>query len=204
MGAADACARRLGLPILAHVETARLLEGKLTVTRLLADGDALDLGLSPDGAGSWCLQALHTPGHAPGHLSFYDPHYRLLFAGDMVSTLSSVAIVPPEGDLVVYLDSVRRLQALPARLLLPAHGAPTARPAFALEECLEHRRVRERQLLATLEKGPVSVPQLARDLYRGLPAGLAHLAEAQTLAGLLKLQREGRAATDGDVWRGAN
>src|SRR5207237_720111 len=82
----------------------------------------LALGACPDGGGPGHLEALHTPGHAPGHLAFYEPHYRLLFAGDMVSTLSSVVIAPPEGDLVVYLRSLERLRTLDCRLLLPGHG----------------------------------------------------------------------------------
>jgi hypothetical protein len=44
------------------------------------------------------------------------------------------------------------------------------------------------------------VPDLARDLYRGLPAGLMPLAELQLLAGLQKLGREGRAARAGTGW----
>jgi len=139
-----------GVPILAHAATARLLAGKITVTRELADGARLDLGFAADGK-PWWLEAVLTPGHAPGHLVFYEPHYRLLFAGDMVSTSSSVVIAPPEGDLAAYLDSLRRLQALPARLLLPAHGGPTPRVQVALKDCLEHRRQREEQLLAAAQ-----------------------------------------------------
>src|SRR6202040_1481243 len=97
----------------------------------IQDGDRLDLGTRPDGIGEpggvsprgWDLQALHTPGHASGHLAFYEPHYRLLFAGDMVSTISSVVIAPPDGDLTIYLESLRRLAALDCGLLLPGHGS---------------------------------------------------------------------------------
>ena len=55
-----------------------------------------------------------------GHLVFHEPRYRLLFAGDMVSTITSIVIAPPEGDLAVYLQSLRRLGELDCRLLLPA------------------------------------------------------------------------------------
>jgi endoribonuclease LACTB2 len=151
------------------------------------------------------LQAIHTPGHAPGHLSFWEPRYRLLFVGDMISTLSSVLIPPPpEGDLAVYLDSLRRLQTFPARLLLPAHGSPSARPAFILEQALTHRREREEHLLQSLSAEPRGVPELAVEMYRGLPAELMRFAEMQVVAGLHKLQREGRVEvvdTAGNIWR---
>jgi ribonuclease/clavin/mitogillin len=200
VGAAMACAERYGVPILAHAETARLLAGKVRIDQLLAEGDRLDLGTAPHGRGSWHLEALHTPGHAPGHLAFFEPDYRLLFAGDLVSTLSSVVITPPEGNIPDYLASLRRLKTLPTRLLLPAHGPSSARPNHTIDEAIEHRAKREEQLLAAL--GPVSrtVADLTLDLYRGLPSALLPLAELQTLAGLDKLHREGRARAEGAGW----
>jgi glyoxylase-like metal-dependent hydrolase (beta-lactamase superfamily II)/8-oxo-dGTP pyrophosphatase MutT (NUDIX family) len=205
IGAVAACARRYGVPVLAHPATAAALRGKVEVQRELHDGERLDLGRLPSGGDDWHLEAVHTPGHARGHLAFYEPHYRLLFAGDMVSTLSSVVIVPPEGDLAEYIASLRRLQTYPARLLLPAHGPVSARPAFTLAECLEHRRKREEQLLQMLGAAPRLIPDLAREIYRGLPANLLRLAELQVLAGLQKLQREGQVievpTADGTAWQ---
>jgi glyoxylase-like metal-dependent hydrolase (beta-lactamase superfamily II) len=113
----------------------------------------------------------------------------------MISTLSSVIIAPPDGDLAVYLDSLRLLQKYPARLLLPAHGAPSSRPAMVLAESLKHREEREQQLLAALAAGLGTVPELAVEMYRGLPAKLMRFAEMQVLAGLRKLESEGRAQT---------
>jgi glyoxylase-like metal-dependent hydrolase (beta-lactamase superfamily II)/8-oxo-dGTP pyrophosphatase MutT (NUDIX family) len=195
IGAADACARRYGVPILAHRLTAQALHGRVPVDRRIEDGDCLDLGPAPDGRGRWHLRAIHTPGHASGHLAFYEPRYQLLFVGDMISMLSSVLIPPPpEGDLAIYLDSLRSLQTYPARLLLPAHGSPSARPAFVLEQSLAHRREREEQLLQVLTDAPRSVAEITVEVYRGLPAELMRFAEMQVLAGLHKLQREGRAA----------
>ena len=123
----------------------------------------------------------------------------------MASTLSSVVLTPPEGDVTEYLASVRRLRALPARLLLPAHGPVTARPAAVLDECIDHRRKREEQLLQALAAAPRRVRELAQEMYRGTPAEVMPYAEKQVLAGLLKLRREGRAAQEGDgddpCWR---
>ena len=184
----------------------RALAGKVEVRRELADGERLDLGPAPDGAGRWHLEAVHTPGHARGHLAFVEPRYGLLFAGDMVSTLSSVLIAPSEGDLATYLASLRRLQDYALRLLLPAHGPPSARPAFILEECLAHRAQREAELVAALAGPPRTAAELAVEVYRGLPAPMMKYAQMQIEAGLLKLEREGRAeAVPGPgeaAWRG--
>jgi glyoxylase-like metal-dependent hydrolase (beta-lactamase superfamily II)/8-oxo-dGTP pyrophosphatase MutT (NUDIX family) len=197
VGAAAACADRYHVPVLAHPLTARALAGKVEVRQEVEEGGRLDLGPAPDGHGRWHLEALHTPGHAAGHLAFYEPRYGLLFAGDMVSGLSSVLIAPPEGDLTLYLASLRRLQALPARLLLPAHGSPRTNPAAVLEECLAHRRQREEELLGVLGDQPRTVADLAQEVYRGLPGPMMRYAELQVLAGLRKLEREGRVAAVG-------
>src|SRR5262249_32128120 len=143
--------------IWAHSQTARLLQDKVTVHRAIHDQECLDLGTAPDRCGSWHLQALHTPGHASGHLAFYEPHYRLLFAGDLVSTQTSMIIAPPDGDLAVYLRSLKIIQALDCRLLLPAHGGATAQPARLIEEALELRAKREQQILEALAEGPRSI-----------------------------------------------
>jgi glyoxylase-like metal-dependent hydrolase (beta-lactamase superfamily II)/8-oxo-dGTP pyrophosphatase MutT (NUDIX family) len=192
VGAANVCAARYRVPVLAHPETARLLAGKVEVTGFLNDGDTLDLGESPARDGRWALHALHTPGHAPGHLVFHEPRYRLLFAGDLISMLSSVVIAPPEGNLAQYLASLRRVLDYPCRILFPAHGGPSTRASHVLQQNIEHRLERERQLLDALADGPRSVPELVTLVYRGLPANLRRLAELQVQAHLEKLTAEGK------------
>jgi glyoxylase-like metal-dependent hydrolase (beta-lactamase superfamily II)/8-oxo-dGTP pyrophosphatase MutT (NUDIX family) len=201
IGAAAVCAERYGVPVWAHPWTARVLEGKVAVGRTLQDGDRLDLGAAPSGVGPWYLEAVHTPGHAPGHLAFYEPYYGLLFAGDMVSTMTSIVIAPPDGDLAVYLDSLRRLRSYPCRLLLPSHGNASASPLKTIDASLAHRAEREEQLLAMLGAGPRRIADIAPEMYRGLPPALMRFAELQILAGLQKLEREGRAEAEGEYWR---
>jgi glyoxylase-like metal-dependent hydrolase (beta-lactamase superfamily II)/8-oxo-dGTP pyrophosphatase MutT (NUDIX family) len=200
VGATEACARRYNAPVLAHPTTVKMLSGKVKVDATIEDAGRLELGTAPDGVGTWHLEAVLTPGHAPGHLCFYERRYGLLFAGDMVSTVSSVVICPPEGDLTQYLASLRRLQEFPARILLPAHGSASARPAHLLNQCLVHRKQREEELLGALSGGPHTVKGLAQTVYRGLPDPLMRFAELQVLAGLQKLEREGLASSEGESW----
>jgi glyoxylase-like metal-dependent hydrolase (beta-lactamase superfamily II)/8-oxo-dGTP pyrophosphatase MutT (NUDIX family) len=204
IGGATACARRYGAPIYAHPLTERALDGKVSVQKRIEDGEQLNLGTAADGTAPWRLEAIHTPGHASGHLAFYEPHYRSLFVADMLSTLSSVVIAPPDGDLTAYLDSLERLKKYDCRLLMPAHGSPSARPLETIDEAIAHRRMREEQLLAALASGPRSVPELAEELYKGLPPAMMRFAHWQVLAGLQKLEREAKAesadAADTQRW----
>lgn len=186
VGAAVASARRYGIPIHAHPRTAERLRDRVAVDAPIEDGDQLALG-------RLSLTALLTPGHAPWHLAFHEPQRGLLFAGDMTSTLSSIVILPNDGDLALYLESLQRLRGLPSRMLLPAHGPPSTRPAHVLAETADHRLQREEQLIEALAAGPRSVAELAVQVYRGLPARSMRLAELQVETGLVKLHREGKA-----------
>jgi glyoxylase-like metal-dependent hydrolase (beta-lactamase superfamily II)/8-oxo-dGTP pyrophosphatase MutT (NUDIX family) len=206
LGAAGPCAQRYGVPIWAHPETIRALTGKLSIEKTLMEGSIIDLGRAPDGPGNWHLETFHTPGHAAGHLDFWEPRYRLLFVGDMISTISSVVIgPPPHGDLAQYLHSLRQLREIDCRLLLPAHGVPTAQPRQVIDEAILHREKREEQLVALLEAKPWQLDDLVHEVYRELPPELLEFARYQTLAGLHKLQSEGRVQALGEeedrVWR---
>ena len=119
----------------------------------------------------------------------------------MLSMLSSVVIVPPDGDLTLYLESLRRLRGLDCRMLLPGHGSPTVRPRQVIDDALAHRARREEQLLAALAaSGPRTVSELVAVLYKDLSVELRSLARWQVLAGLEKLCREGRIDASEEGW----
>lgn len=72
-------------------------------------------------------KALHTPGHAPGHIAFYLPEHDLLLSGDALFKGSVGRTDLPYSDEGQLLDSIRReLLALPdATQVLPGHGPTT-------------------------------------------------------------------------------
>ena len=119
----------------------------------------------------------------------------------MISTVSSVVIAPPDGDLAVYLQSLRRLASLGCRLLLPGHGSASSSPQKTIEMCIAHRIQREEQLLASLGSGPRSMDDLLPEVYKGVPEPMMRFARLQLLAGLEKLEQEGKAVRNGERWR---
>ncbi|RMF65884.1 MAG: MBL fold metallo-hydrolase, partial [Calditrichaeota bacterium] len=96
IGAVEACQKRYQLPLFAHGQTAQKLP-QFHFAGFLDDGDTLDLGEAPDGRPGWKLHVYHTPGHASGHLAFREDRYGAVIAGDLVSTLSTIVISPPDG-----------------------------------------------------------------------------------------------------------
>jgi len=201
VGAVPAVAARLGLAVWAHRETARALDGRIAVARALEDEEAIPLGASPDGRADWALAVFHTPGHAPGHLAFRESRYGALVVGDLVSTVSTIVISPPEGHMATYLASLRRLRALPGATLYPAHGPAKRDSRAVLDAYLEHRARREEKVLAALGDDFRPLDEvLARAYDDAAPAPRA-LARRSLLAGLEKLVEEGRAEERGGSYR---
>jgi len=85
-------------------------------TGLVEDGAVIDLG----GREIVCL---HTPGHSPGHLCFYEEARRLLFSVDAAYE-GEILDEIPGADIDALLASHRRLLTLDVERVLPGHFAP--------------------------------------------------------------------------------
>jgi glyoxylase-like metal-dependent hydrolase (beta-lactamase superfamily II) len=162
----------------------------------LADGSVV-LG---DG---FMLTALHTPGHAANHLCFALAQEKALFSGDHVMGWSSSVIAPPDGDMADYMESLARLIARDDAILYPTHGAPINKPRPYLEALLAHRQERERQVQDGLAQGVGTVAALVAAIYPGLDPALAGAAALTVTAHLRKLEQDGAARREGEIWRPA-
>lgn len=148
------------------------------------------------------LEVVHTPGHSPDHVVFWHRQSGTLFSGDLVIEGSSVMIDGDHGgDMTQYLESLARVRDLQPRVLLPAHGRPVSKPAELLSAYLEHRLLRERQVLASIRSGLNSVQAIADSIYHGLQDPLASAARGNVRAHLEKLKNEGRAVHEDGLWR---
>ncbi len=148
----------------------------------LADGDTLDVDGIP-------VTALHTPGHFPGHLSFEVGN--VLLSGDHVMDWSTTLISPPEGDVAAFLASCDRLLERDHQRYLPGHGDPVEAPKPRLSHLMEHRKARETQILAALEKTSGSPETIARAVYTDLAPALLPAAARNVLAHLVDLSARG-------------
>jgi len=147
VGGVDVIARELGLPVWAHRETASRLADPRRVDRALEDGDLLTLaGPTP---AAW--RVLHTPGHAPGHVCLHDEASGALVVGDMVASVGTILIAPGDGDMTAYLQQLARLEALGARVALPAHGDPIDAPSKLFRHYIIHRIAREAKVFAAVD-----------------------------------------------------
>jgi glyoxylase-like metal-dependent hydrolase (beta-lactamase superfamily II) len=152
-------------------------------------------------AGDGLLSAVHTPGHAPDHLCFWDADLRLLYCGDLAQSGTTVWI-PFElrGDLADYLESLERAIRLGPARMLPAHGPVIEDPVPMLQRYIEHRLARERQIVEAMREGAATVDDITSRIYRGLSAKLLPMARQGVQSHLAKLVRDGRARLDGEAW----
>jgi glyoxylase-like metal-dependent hydrolase (beta-lactamase superfamily II) len=198
VGGAAFLSQELGLPIWAHEATATRLPG-LRVSRRVEDGETLLL----DGVVPQRWTALHTPGHAPGHLCLFDPEHRSVVVGDMVATTGTILIDPEDGDMRAYLAQLERLASLDARVALPAHGNPIDAPTAHFHHYVAHRLEREGRVIAALEHAGdegADLEALLPVAYADAPRAIWPLARLSLAAHLDKLRLDGRAVQRGERW----
>ena len=161
--------------------------------RVLADGEELE------GKG-WRLEAVATPGHTSNHLCFALADAGILFTGDHVMGWSTTVVSPPDGDMADYIASLDRLRGRDDAVYLPAHGPPVERPREHLARLIEHRRMRERQILAHLDAGEGRIPAMVAAIYADVDPRLHPAAERSVLAHLVDLERRGIVRSEGEGW----
>lgn len=149
------------------------------------------------GAG-WTFDVLHTPGHISNHLCFGYREERALFTGDHVMGWATTIIPPPDGSIRDYLASLQLVLDRDDEILWPTHGPPVTMPKPYVRALLQHRLEREQQVLDLLARGPRTIPQLVRVIYRGYPAELRKPAGRSVWAQLLKLVEDGRVVANGE------
>jgi glyoxylase-like metal-dependent hydrolase (beta-lactamase superfamily II) len=153
--------------------------------RVLAAGERLVL------AGA-TLDVVPTPGHTADHLAFRLGSGAVL-VGDHVLGRGTSVVTHPEGDVVAYLESLRRVHDLGPSALYCGHGPElTEDPAAVLDFYLAHRAYREAQLTAALAEGAGTVDELVAHVYAAVPRALWPAAAQSTRATLAKLAAEGR------------
>ena len=162
--------------------------------RILTDGERI-------GGEGWTIEAVTTPGHTSNHICYALIETGALFTGDHVMKWSTSVVSPPDGDMAAYMASLKKLYDRKDRIYYPAHGPAVENPRQLVRGMIGHRRMRERQILSELGKGPRPIAQMVEAMYKGLDSRLKGAAGRSVLAHLVDLNQQGRVTLDGDVWR---
>jgi glyoxylase-like metal-dependent hydrolase (beta-lactamase superfamily II)/8-oxo-dGTP pyrophosphatase MutT (NUDIX family) len=182
-----------GVSVAAHRLTAEALDGQVRVDRFVEEGEVIEL----EGDPPISLRAMHTPGHTRGHLSFYDERAGALLTGDNIVGMGSVLIDPEEGSVRDYLASLERYRRLPRLVaLFGGHGPAVGSPRAKIDEYVEHRLAREREVLAAVREGASTPPEIVGRAYKDVHPRMHALAARAVLAHLLKLEEDGLVRRD--------
>jgi ribonuclease/clavin/mitogillin len=161
--------------------------------RAIGDGDVIEI----EGA---TLEAFWTPGHARDHLCFLLREEKILFTGDNVLG-AGTTVIPPDGDLGDYLDSLARIQALDIERIFPAHGPAIEEPHRKIAEYIAHRALRDEQILAALGAGLTRTEDMVKRIYVDVPEFLHRAAGVSVESHLRRFVKTGRVKRAGEEWR---
>ena len=167
------------------------LRCELPHQRNLRDKDRVRIGKAD-------FTVLDAPGHTFDHLVFYEAGERALFTGDVVLGEGTVVIAPPGGAMRPYQATLQRLalEFPNAKTIFGGHGEAVHDPAAKLQEYIQHRRMRENELLVALSKRPQTIPELVSGIYAQTKPVLWPAAARQLLAYLIALEQEGRVTSN--------
>lgn len=159
----------------------------------LRDGDELRIG-------GLILRVVHTPGHSPGSICLYEPREGLLFSGDtLLEKITPNPVLQAFDDffgerfenLVHYLESLKKLEALPLRKVLPGHRGEVKDVKTCIGEIRLKIEERKGKLLEILRAGERTLLQATERLFPDLDERQLLLALFDGLAHLDLLKREG-------------
>jgi glyoxylase-like metal-dependent hydrolase (beta-lactamase superfamily II) len=173
------------------------------------DDGRQDTSFSPDelprdghrlALGEISLVAIHTPGHASNCVCYLLEAQRMLFTGDHVLGGVSPVILPPDGEMAAYLQSLDKLAAYDFEHIAPGHGDVLPRGKRVIEMLRAHRMARESKLLRRMADAE-TLESLTPKVYDDVPADRHPWARLTLHAHLIKLLREGRVTEHDGVWR---
>ena len=104
-------------------------------TKILRDNDLIDIG-------GRVIEVLHTPGHSPGHMCFWEKERGFIFTGDLVYKDTLFAYFP-STDPEAYLNSIERISALPVKRVFPAHHSLDIYPEILKRMCDAFRKIKK-------------------------------------------------------------
>jgi len=165
----------------------------------LNDGDIISVG-------DFNLQVIWTPGHSPGHVCFYEPERKLLFAGDHVLSVitPNISLQPlaRNNPLADFVNSLKKVRPLEISLAMPAHEQLIEDLPGRIDVIIRHHEVRNQEILAAVKDEPMTafnisgyitwMPDFGGVHFDNLAVNDRRMAITETLAHLEAMRVGGR------------
>ena len=148
-------------------------------------------------AGSRGFEVISVPGHTKGQMCFFFRKEGIMLSGDHILPEITPNLSPDPHDpafrpLKSFLQSLDKVEDLPAMGVYPAHGDPFSNLKARVVEIREHHRGRKGLVLESVKGGPKTTYQVSLDIFGpDLPEFDQFLAVNETYAHVIELQAEG-------------
>ena len=134
------------------------------------------------------IRIFEIPGHDEGQLGLAPTTMEWFLVGDLIQGIGTVVIAAPEGNMKKYFASLERVIALNPKIIIPSHGMPLKSTLY-LKKTLEHRLMRESQILKLYQEGK-SKDEMLSELYPDIDPRLLQAAFHNIKSHLIKLQED--------------
>ncbi|CAB3403826.1 unnamed protein product [Caenorhabditis bovis] len=112
------------------------------------------------------LKFIHTPGHTTDHFALWLEEEETLFSGDCILGEGTTVF----EDLHDYMTSLNKIKDLKPKKIYPGHGPVINDVAKKIEEYIEHRMKREREIVAVLkDHDEISSMDITNQVYKDTP-----------------------------------
>ena len=108
-----------GIAAFAKVSKAQVLSKSVFEKNAVLES-AVTINIDTIELGGRTIQVLHTPGHSPGHMCFFEKDKGYLYTGDLIY-IGELFAYYPSTDPIAYMNSIKKLLPLPVKKILPAH-----------------------------------------------------------------------------------
>ncbi len=183
-------AKELKVPMQMSADTYQRLEKKYpgyfagVDVLLVKEGDILTDWLGRD------VLVFEVPGHDEGQLALAPRDLSWFLAGDLFQGIGTVVIGDEEGNMTKYFQTLERIIQMSPKVLFPSHGIALG-GVNILENTLEHRKLRENQVLHFHQEGH-TVDQMLEKICEKVDVKLWPFARKNIEKHLEKLKVEGR------------
>jgi glyoxylase-like metal-dependent hydrolase (beta-lactamase superfamily II) len=162
---------------------------------IVAEGDSIPVGNDRH------LEVIFTPGHEASHICLRDSRTGHLFAGDHILPRITPLVAYDEmfpDVLGEFLDSLRKIEKLGARVTYPAHGATVEHGSARAEQILLHHQRRLASMREVIRPLGTTAWEVMEKVFRPNLSPLdQRMALRETIAHLEHLVIEGRLRNQG-------
>lgn len=114
----------------------------------------------------FAIESVFTPGHTSNHMCFALREEKRLFTGDHIMSWSTSVVVPPDGHMGAYMESLALLLKRDDEIYCPGHGEEITKPKSFVRAFITHRRQREARIRLCLEEGVGDIRAMVAQIYQ--------------------------------------